>query len=138
MSGPPELSKGMTFTVNREVTAEHIRRFAELSGDTGRHHMEPDEKGRLMAHGLLTATLPTMLGGKLNFMAREMRFEFLKGVYAGDTLTCLGTVESAERKPLSWRVAFSFDIRNQAGELVVRGSSAGVILRSATALERRP
>lgn len=138
MPGAPEFAKGMTFSVSREVTADQIRAFAELSGDTGRHHMEPDAKGRLMAHGLLTATLPTMLGGKLNFMAREMHFEFLKGVYAGDSLACLGTVESAELKPLSWRVAFRFEIRNQAGELVMRGSSAGVILRSASALERRP
>lgn len=124
-----EFTKGMTFSVTREVTADDIRKFAELSGDKGRHHLEPDASGRLMAHGLLTATLPTVLGGRIDFMAREMHFEFVRGVWAGDTLTCLGTVDSAERKPMSWRVAFSFEIRNQAGELVLKGSSAGIILR---------
>lgn len=123
-----EFTKGMTFSVTRDVTDDDIRKFAELSGDIGRHHMEPDASGRLMAHGLLTATLPTVLGGRINFMAREMRFEFIRGVFSGDTLTCVGTIDSARRKPMSWRVAFSFEIRNQAGALILRGASAGIIL----------
>jgi hypothetical protein len=36
----------------------------------------PDEHGRLMAHGLLTATLPTKIAGDMNFIARQMTFEF--------------------------------------------------------------
>ncbi len=44
----------------------------------------------LMAHGLLTATLPTKLGGDLNYIARTMEFEFLRPVYAGEELRCVG------------------------------------------------
>lgn len=30
--------------------------FAEMTGDRGKHHIERDEKGRLMVHGLMTAS----------------------------------------------------------------------------------
>ncbi len=106
-----------------------ITRFAELSGDKGRHHMAPDAQGRIMAHGLLTATLPTELGGQMDYMAQTMHFEFLGAVYAGDELECVGVVASAAKKPLSWRVSFTFEVRNQDGRLVLRGTTAGVILR---------
>src|SRR3712207_8738612 len=59
----------------RTFTVEDVRRFAEYSGDEGVHHLEPDEKGRLMVHGLLTATLPTKVGGDINFIARQVRSE---------------------------------------------------------------
>ncbi|MBI4348281.1 MAG: hypothetical protein HY553_15680 [Elusimicrobia bacterium] len=119
-------------TARRRVTAEDIARFAELSGDKGRHHLVPDAEGRLRAHGLLTATLPTELGGRLDYMAREMRFEFVGAVYAGDALECVGVLETAVEKPLSWRVTFSFEVKNQEGTLVLRGTTAGVILKNRT------
>lgn len=126
-----ELKPGRTLTARRRVTAEDIVRFAELSGDKGRHHMAPDASGRIMAHGLLTATLPTELGGSLNYMAREMHFEFVGAVYAGDALECVGVLESAAEKRLSWRVTFSFEVKNQSGAVVLRGTTAGVILKNA-------
>ncbi|MBI5202250.1 MAG: dehydratase [Elusimicrobia bacterium] len=106
-----------------------IERFAELSGDKGRHHLEADAQGRVMAHGLLTATLPTELGGRLDYMAQEMLFEFVGAVYAGDELECTGVVESAVKKPLSWRLSFSFRVVNQDGKLVLKGTTAGIVLR---------
>jgi acyl-CoA thioesterase FadM len=80
-----------------------------------------------MAHGLLTATLPTKLGGDLNFIARTMEFEFLRPVYAGDALVCAGLVDDvvAERKRL--RVTFSFSVNNSKGKTVMKGVSSGVI-----------
>ena len=50
---------GDTLSWSRTFTEKEIRLFARLSGDVGEHHLVPDAKGRLMAHGLLTATLPT-------------------------------------------------------------------------------
>src|SRR6185436_8403774 len=81
----------------RTFTEEDIRAFAELSGDEGVHHLVPDEKGRLMAHGLLTATLPTKIGGDMNFIARELNFRFHRPVFAGDTIDC--EVELVELEP---------------------------------------
>lgn len=117
------------FECSRAINIEDIRRFAELSGDAGRHHLEPDASGRLVAHGLLTASLPTKLGGDLNFMARTMTFEFLRQVYSGDELLCKGVVDSLVARPGHQKVKFSFTITNQAGEVVLRGTSAGVIIR---------
>ncbi len=115
----------------RKITDEEIARFAELSGDKGTHHLERDAQGRLMAHGLLTATLPTKVGGDLDFIARTMHFEFLRPVYGGDTLTCTGLVESVVKQSTRLKVKFAFEIVNQNGETVLKGSSAGQILLKA-------
>ena len=124
------LKAGAYFTYAHCITAKAIRAFAKLSGDRGSHHVEPDEQGRLMAHGLLTATLPTKLGGDLDFIGQLMIFKFVRPVYAGDTLTCSGVVDCVEPTPKFIRAKFSFSIVNQRGKLVLKGSSSGVILKN--------
>ena len=57
---------GDTISWERTFTETDIREFTRFSGDAGEHHLVPDEHGRLMAHRLLTATLPTKIGGDLN------------------------------------------------------------------------
>lgn len=127
---PEEIVKaGARVSWSRAITDEDIERFAALSGDQGAHHLERDAQGRLMAHGLLTATLPTKLGGDLDYMAKTMHFEFLRAVYGGDTLTCQGTVESVIAQSTRLKVAFRFEIVNQRGEVVLKGTSSGQILR---------
>ncbi|HYR77252.1 MAG TPA: hypothetical protein VEM96_15565 [Pyrinomonadaceae bacterium] len=42
----------------RTFSADDIRLFNKVSGDQGVHHVTPDEQGRLMVNGLLTATVP--------------------------------------------------------------------------------
>ena len=126
---PEALRPGAASRWKRAITADDVARFAELSGDRGRHHLAPDEQGRLLAHGLLTATLPTKLGGDMNFIARTMEFEFVKAVYAGDELTCDGTVVSTIPQRARFKVRFSFEVRNQDGETVLRGTTSGQILR---------
>jgi 3-hydroxybutyryl-CoA dehydratase len=124
---PPALRPGAVSRWKRTITEEDVARFAEISGDRGRHHLERDEKGRLMAHGLLTATLPTKLGGDMNYIARTMTFDFLKPVFAGDALTCDGRVVSAAVQSSRYKVRFSFEVRNQDGEVVMAGTTAGAI-----------
>ena len=58
------MKAGDTLSRKRTFTDEDIHLFARFSGDEGEHHLEPDESGRLMVHGLLTATLPTKIGGR--------------------------------------------------------------------------
>ena len=119
----------------RAFSESEIRQFAELSGDKGVHHLEPDAQGRLMAHGLLTASLPTKLGGDLNYIARTMRFDFLRPVYAGEELCCTGIVDTVAPGPRGrLDVAFSFTVTNPKGKRVLEGTSSGVILRVALAL----
>ena len=126
-----ELKPGMRLEFIRAFSAEEVLWFAALTGDRGTHHVEPDQKGRLMLHGLLTATLPTKLGGDLNFIAQDMHFEFLRPAYAGDALTCIGVIDSVSPEPARQIVRFTFTITNPKGKSVLRGSSSGVIRRAA-------
>ncbi len=89
--------------------------------------MEPDSKGRVMIQGLLTATLPTKLGGDMNYIARKMDFDFVKPVYAGDTIRCDAVVVSVERGDKRLNVAMMIVCRNQDGEEVLRGKTEGII-----------
>lgn len=114
----------------RTFTEEDIRAFAKLSGDEGEHHLRPDEQGRLMAHGLLTATLPTKVGGDLNYIAREMTFEFHRPVFAGDTIDCEVTLVELEPGEKYMRMAAQFVCRNQNGKEVLTGQTRGVIRNS--------
>ncbi len=118
---------GDTLTWQRTITEEDIRLFATLSGDEGEHHLEPDNEGRLMAHGLFTATLPTKIGGELNFIAREMSFQFHRPVFAGDTIHCEVTLSEMEPADPFTRVASRWVCRNQQGKEVMTGQARGVI-----------
>ncbi|MFI5351190.1 MAG: hotdog domain-containing protein [Elusimicrobiota bacterium] len=129
MELPPALRPGAISRWTREISEDDVVRFADLSGDRGRHHRERDERGRLMAHGLLTATLPTKLGGDLDYIARTMEFNFLKPVYSGDVLTCEGSVVSTVVQSVRYRVRLSFEVRNQDGEVVLTGTTSGQIAR---------
>ena len=124
----PDLKEGQTILFERPITEADVLAFGEVSGDKGRHHVEKDEQGRLMAQGLLTATLPTKSGGDLNYIAQRMSFKFLLPVYSGDTLSCLGTVESVARRQKRLKAKFRFDIKNQHGDLVATGATFGYIL----------
>nr|BBH94539.1 enoyl-CoA hydratase [Thermogemmatispora argillosa] len=121
------LQVGDVLTYERTFQEEDIRLFAELSGDKGRHHMQPDAQGRLMVHGLLTASIPTKLGGDLNFIARSMQMEFLRPVFAGDRVRCEMTVSRLEPEDGYLLVELVSVCRNQHGKEVLRGQAQGII-----------
>ena len=126
---PEDLEPGSKRSWTRAIHESDILSFAELSGDKGRHHTERDPSGRLLAHGLLTATLPTKLGSDWNYIARTMEFDFIKPVYSGDVLTCVGTIEEVVARNTRWKVRFSFEVANQGGVLVMKGTSTGQVPR---------
>jgi acyl dehydratase len=92
MSAPAE---GDVHVVERTFTAEEVEAFARVSRDTQAIHTERDPP---MVHGLLTATLPTEVGGDLEVLARTMEFEFLAPVYAGDTVRCEWTTDRVDTR----------------------------------------
>lgn len=118
---------GDTIRWSRTFTEEDIRQFAELSGDKGEHHFVRDAQGRLMAHGLLTATLPTKIGGDLNFIAKEMTFRFHRPVFAGDTIECAVTMTSAVAGDGFLNLETDWRCTNQHGKDVMTGSGSGII-----------
>jgi hypothetical protein len=80
-----EPQEGTTVTFERSFTVAEVQQFADLSGDIQPRHTEPDDDGRVMVQGLLTATMPTKLGGDREVMAPKMEFEFLQPVYTGES-----------------------------------------------------
>lgn len=68
------LEKGETITFERRFTKKDVDLFSTVSGDEGVHHQTPDEVGRFVVQGLLTATLPTKVGGDYDVLARTMIF----------------------------------------------------------------
>ncbi|MFJ9811645.1 hypothetical protein ACIRTB_25820 [Streptomyces sp. NPDC101158] len=125
MSDAPDLKVGQVLRESRTITDEDIVAFADLAGDRGRHHLP--ENGRAMAHGLLTASLATKIGGQLHFIARRMGWEFLRPVWSGDTITAEVTVRALSEVRSGTGVEFDIEITNQDGEAVLRGDTTGVI-----------
>lgn len=116
----------------RTFTVEDVEAFTKISGDEGSHHLEPDEQGRLIIQGLLTATLPTKIGGDHNVLARTMNFEFLRPVFTGDTIVCKVTIKELEEQHDRTRIRATFRCNNQQGKDVLKGNFAGVILITST------
>ena len=124
------LVAGATFTAERTFTAEMVETFTRISGDAGRHHVEPDGDGRLLVHGLLVASIVTELGGRLDFLARELDFTFLRPVRTGDTVRCTVRIDEAIAEPARQRtrVRFSGEGVDQHGTVVLTVRSIGVVL----------
>lgn len=118
---------GETVSWERTFTEDDIHLFNEVSGDQGVHHVTPDDLGRLMVHGLLTATVPTKIGGDMNFIAREMKFQFHRPVFAGDTVTCVVAVVEFTPVEQYTNVRTDFVCRNQHGKEVMTGYAVGII-----------
>lgn len=119
---------GDIITFERTFTTKDV--FTEVSCDEGVHHITPDEQGRLVIQGLLTATLPTKIGGDANVLARTMNFEFIRPVFTGDTIKCEVEIQSFEWAESKKRTSIgtTFTCKNQDGKEVLKGSFAGVIL----------
>ncbi|WP_338749348.1 hotdog domain-containing protein [Bacillus sp. FJAT-52991] len=123
------LTVGDIITFERTFTVRDVELFTEISGDEGIHHITPDEQGRLVIQGLLTATLPTKIAGDHNVLARSTHFEFLRPVFTGDTIICEVKIEKYERQENN-RTAFaaSFLCKNQNEKEVLKGDVSGLIL----------
>ena len=124
------LSIGQRFTWLRTFTVEDVRQFSELSGDRGVHHVQPDTGGRVMVQGLLTATLPTKIGGDLNFIAREMMFEFLRPVFTGETITTDVTFTKVEEQERRLCASVEAVCINEAGKEVLLAHIRGFVSRA--------
>lgn len=124
---PDSVAEGDTFTYTRSFTEAEVEAFVELSRDENPRHVQPDEDDRLVVHGLLTGTLPTKIGGDLEYVARELNYTFHQPVYTGEAIRCEMTVTSVEEHDRGVRVRTTYECRNEDGTVVVTGDSDGVI-----------
>ena len=122
-----DLHVGQKFTWQRTFTSRDVELFAELSGDKGAHHVQPDKDGRVMVHGLLTATIPTKIGGDLNYIAKDMDFEFVRPVFVGDTIAAEITIKKVELQEKLLRGEIEGVCRNQEGKVVLFFKSSGIV-----------
>ncbi len=123
------LKVGDIITFERTFINEDVELFTKVSGDEGTHHTTTDDLGRLVIQGLLTATLPTKVGGDNNVMARTMNFEFLRPVFTGDKIICEVTIEKYEKQDNNRKaIVATFLCTNQNEKQVLSGNFAGVIL----------
>lgn len=124
MSLPEE---GEVHSVERTFTTEDVRQFAAISGDTQPRHTDLDEEGRLLVHGLLTATLPTQIGGDLEVLAHEMDLSFRRPVYTGETVVCEWHTDSVEKGTDGHWLTASVTCWNGAGETVLTATITGLV-----------
>ncbi|MFC6785463.1 dehydratase [Halobaculum halobium] len=127
-------SPGTTLRHERTFTVEEVQAFADLSEDRGEHHERPDDDGRLLVHGLLTATMPTKIGGDLDVLARTMEFDFHRPVYTDQRIVCEVTLDTVDRADDTDDEADSAEVEadvvchRDGGEIVLTGGFEGVVL----------
>lgn len=119
--------EGETRTFERAFTPEEVRQFAEISGDEQPRHLEPDDEDRLLVHGLLTASLPTKIGGDLEVLARSMTFDFHRPVYTGETLTCEMEIEAVAERDDRYGLTGTVTCWNESDEEVMTGTVEGLV-----------
>lgn len=121
--------EGEILTYARTFTIDDVRAFARVSGDRGIHHVQADKDGRLLVHGLLTATIPTKLGGDIDYLATEMTYRFHRPVFTGDDIRCDCRATKVEDRGDRTYLEFEIRCTNQHGKEVLTGSTKGVVLR---------
>lgn len=119
--------EGATHTFERTFTLEDVRRFAEVSRDEQSRHTDPDEGDRVMVHGLLTATLPTKIGGDLEVLAHRMEFEFARPVYTGQTISCTWTNDAVEEHDDRSELTVDVVCVNDDDEIVLTATIEGIV-----------
>jgi 3-hydroxybutyryl-CoA dehydratase len=115
----------------KTVTAEDVRSFGEVTGDTNPLHRDPEYAsktrfGECIAHGMLSAGyISAALGVKLApdctvvYLSQSLRF--LRPVKIGDTVKAVAEVTALDEEK---RIAtLSTDCFNQSGEPVVKGEA---------------
>jgi acyl dehydratase len=126
-----ELEEGKTLTYERTFTVEEVQQFADLSGDAQPRHTEPDADGRVMVQGLLTATMPTKLGGDHEVLALKMEFEFLHPVYRGERITCSATYERVVERDDRYEFTWDVVCENEEEKAVLDATIEGLVRRDA-------
>ena len=129
------LKIGDTFTIQKEVTDELIRKFADVSGDYNPIHLDEEfaaktRFGKRIAHGMLGASfISAVLGYKLSeqkvvYLSQSLKF--IAPVFIGDTVTAKAVVKDIrEDKPV---VTIETTCENQNGETVITGEAKIMVL----------
>lgn len=130
-----ELKIGDSFSTERKVTDELVRKFAEVSGDYNPIHLDEEfakatRFGKRIAHGMLSgAFISAVLGYELRerkIVYLSQSLKFTAPVFLDDTVTAKATVTNIrEDKPI---VTLETICTNQNGETLVTGEAVVMVL----------
>lgn len=130
-----ELKIGETFSIERQVTDELVRQFADLSGDHNPLHLDDEYAkttrfGKRIAHGMLSgAFVSAVLGQRISvqkIVYLSQTLKFVAPVFIGDTITTTARVATIRSdKPI---VTLETTCTNQSGEIVVEGEAAIMLM----------
>ncbi len=124
------ISVGQFATRSLTLTKEHVRKFAEISGDRNPLHFDEDfatktKFGRLVVQGGLTTGLLHALvamdlpGPGTVFLSQN--WKFTAPVFIGDTITASAEVVSVHpTKPVT---QLKIEVKRQDGETVLEGEA---------------
>ena len=130
-----DLKIGDSFSTERKVTDELVRKFAEVSGDYNPIHLDEEfakttRFGRRIAHGMLSGAIISAVLGyefkerKIVFLSQSMKFT--APVYLDDTVIATATVTNIrEDKGI---VTLETICTNQNGETLVKGEAVVMVL----------
>lgn len=125
--------------IKKEINQERILRWARVSGDFNRLHVDPEYAkqtrfGGTIAHGPMSLAFLNELmmecfgmgwasGGKL------LDVRFVAPIRPGDNLRISGTVKQAQRIEGKWSVECDLAVEKQNGEKAVSGRAIGFLER---------
>ena len=125
-----EIKVGQKAEVSHQITASDIEKFAELTGDDNRLHLDAEfakktSFNKQVAHGMLGASfISTVIGTKLpgdGALWFSQNLEFLLPVRIGDTITVIAEViKKHDREEI---IELSTEIFNQNKQKVTNGSA---------------
>ena len=118
---------GQKAVYERAFTIKDIETFAEHIWRQGVASRSPRRRGKNNGSGTLDTSVPTKLGGDLDYIAREFNLEFIRPVFAGDIVRAEATITKADPGEGHMKVGFDIVCYNQHGKEVLRGKTNGVI-----------
>ncbi|KPG98292.1 acyl dehydratase [Pseudomonas sp. RIT-PI-q] len=123
------LQAGDRFTIVRCFSEDDIRQFAQISRDYNPVHCdaryaEIRKFKAPIAHGLLTASLVTEIGGQIGWLATGMSFAFKRPVYAGEPLSCHWLIADIDERG---HAKAEVRILNAEGITVLEAITTGVL-----------
>ena len=125
-----EIEVGMRAVSQSRVTDEHIRAFAEVSGDRNPVHLDEDFARQTpfrarISQGMLTASyISAVFGTHLPgpgaiYIAQSLRFK--RPVWVDDAIRTIVTV--TDTVPAKRRVRFHCECRNASDQIVLEGDA---------------
>lgn len=130
MIGPLQVKVGQTATRRLKVTHEHVRKYAEITGDRNPLHFDEDFArktpfGRLVAHGgITTGVLHALVAEEMpgpGTVFLSQNWKFTAPVFADDEITATAEVVSVhETKPVC---GLRMSVTRGDGEEVLSGEA---------------